>query len=875
MSHLRTTSESLGRRTSRPAPGEEVCRWIEDFCYVPEGRLIGKKIKLADWQRREICRVYDNPHGTRRAILSFGRKNGKGLALDTPVPTPTGWRQMRDIRAGDLVFGSDGKPARVTFVSPVHVGLRCWRLTFADGTEIVADQDHRWVTTHSWHPWDNPRVNSTGNGGRSRTAVVTTPQIAQSVELAGPRRAFNHSVPCAPAVEMEAKNLPIDPYLLGVWIGDGDTHDGCIASGEEDVEYMAAAVGDVLGSAVRVQRYPTRCPAIKTTWTGFRQSLRRLGVLGRKHIPQAYLEGSVEQRRALFQGLMDTDGSISRNKGWTTRQCEFCTASEDLADQVWQLARSLGLKAKRHVALAGVGGRIVGAKFPVTFTASSADAVFRMPRKARLLPEKIGKRSRSVKIVKCEEVASVPTVCIQVDATDELFLAGGGSIPTHNTTLAALLTLAHLCGPRHKKNSWLFSAAQSREQASILFNLAAKIVRMSRELRSTVSIKESGKELYCGELGTRYRALSAEATTAFGLSPSFIVHDELGQVRGPRSNLYEALETATGAHSEPLSVIISTQSRTDADLLSILIDDALAGHDPRVIVSLYTADPTLEPFTKETIRLANPAMGTFLSEKEVLAMAQDASRMPSREAEYRNLVLNQRVEFSDPFIAPQVWKDCTGAATPLAGLDVYAGLDLSEVADLTAFVKIGRDGDGVWHVEPQFWLPGEGLEQKAIKDRMPWDLWRNQGLLLATEGKAVSYEAVAQHLRREFERCEIKKLAFDRWNMRHLTPWLEKAGFSEEFIAEHFVDFGQGFASMSPALRDLEQLVLERKLEHPGHPILTSCVANTVIVRDDAGNRKPSKRKSSGRIDGLVALAMAVGVAPLKDDGIDVDALIG
>jgi phage terminase large subunit-like protein len=388
-------------------------------------------------------------------------------------------------------------------------------------------------------------------------------------------------------------------------------------------------------------------------------------------------------------------------------------------------------------------------------------------------------------------------------------------------------------------------------------------------------IRESAKELLCPELGTRYRALSAEATTAYGLSPSFIVHDELGQVRGPRSALYDALETATGAQESPLSIIISTQAPTADDLLSVLIDDALAEHDPRTIISLYTAPVELDPFAEETIRMANPALGKFLSKDEVMAMARDAARMPARESEFRNLILNQRVEFSDPFIAPSVWKECSGVPTPLDGLEVYAGLDLSEVADLTALVKIGRDANGGWHVEPQFWLPGDGLEQKAVRDRVPWDMWRNQGLLFTTEGRTVSYEMVAHYLFREFERCKIVKLAFDRWNMRHLTPWLEKAGFSEEFILEHFVDFGQGYASMSPALRDLEQLVLDGKLVHPDNPILTMCVGNTVIVRDDAGNRKPSKRRSSGRIDGLVALAMAVGVAPLKDNGIDVEALIG
>src|SRR5215831_19123276 len=221
------------------------------------------------------------------------------------------------------------------------------------------------------------------------------------------------------------------------------------------------------------------------------------------------------------------------------------------------------------------------------------------------------------------------------------------------TTLAACLLLAHLCGPpaKNKPNSQLFSAAQSRDQAGIIFSLAAKMVRINPALARIVTIQETAKSLVCTELGTRYRALSADATTAYGLSPQLVIHDELGQVRGPRSPLYEALETATGAQENPLSIIISTQAPTDADLLSVLIDDALQGNDPATVVKLYTAPADFDPFDEATIALANPALGTFLNTQEVLAMARNAKRMPAREAEYRNLILNQRVEPTHMFIS--------------------------------------------------------------------------------------------------------------------------------------------------------------------------------------------------------------------------------
>jgi phage terminase large subunit-like protein len=435
------------------------------------------------------------------------------------------------------------------------------------------------------------------------------------------------------------------------------------------------------------------------------------------------------------------------------------------------------------------------------------------------------------------------------------------------TTLAAFLLLLHTCGPEAIPNSQLNSAAQSKDQAAILFKLAAKVVRLSPTLHPVIVIRDTIKELYCPELGTLYKALSAEASTAYGLSPAFLVHDELGQVRGPRSELYEALETAVGAHENPLSIIISTQAPTEADLLSILIDDALAQHDPRVVLSLYTADPADDPFDEKTIKKANPAFGDFLNAAEVLAMAEDARRMPSRENEYRNLILNQRVDRTTPFISKSVWQSCGGEiAKDWKDAPVYAGLDLSSTSDLTAFTPIAFI-NGAWEVKPSFWLPGQGLAEKSRADRTPYDLWAEQGFINTPDARSIEYEYVAEWLRGFVDSHNVRKIAFDRWGMKYLRPWLLKAGFTEAQCGEDgtlFAEFGQGFQSMSPALRDLESVLLEGKVRHGNNPVLSMCAANAVVTSDPAGGRKLNKAKAAGRIDGLVALTMAFGIAPLE-----------
>lgn len=443
------------------------------------------------------------------------------------------------------------------------------------------------------------------------------------------------------------------------------------------------------------------------------------------------------------------------------------------------------------------------------------------------------------------------------------------------TTLSAFLCLLHLVGPEAKPNSQLYSAAQSRDQAAILFNLMVKVIRLSPDLNSVIGVRESAKQLFCDDLGTLYRALSAEASTAYGLSPVFVVHDELGQVVGPRSPLYDALETAAGAQKEPLSVVISTQAPTDADLLSVLIDDAKAGHDKETKLFLYTADESVDPFSEEAIKAANPAYGVFLNKKEVKRQAESASRMPSQEAAYRNLVLNQRISRNTPFVSPRVWKDngLEPRENDFAG-PVTIGLDLSDRNDLTALIAVGRGSDGALSVKSDFFLPGDGISDKSIQDRVPYDLWGRQGHITLTPGKSIEYDFVAHRLAEWAEHTDIK-VYFDRWGMKMLRPSLIEAGFDDRWIEDHFVEHGQGYKDMSPALKTLEIELLNGRLRHGMHPVLTWNAANAVEVKDPAGNKKLDKAKSTGRIDGMVALAMAVGGAALYEQTGSLDDFLG
>jgi phage terminase large subunit-like protein len=448
------------------------------------------------------------------------------------------------------------------------------------------------------------------------------------------------------------------------------------------------------------------------------------------------------------------------------------------------------------------------------------------------------------------------------------------------TSLSAFILLLHLCGPEYKRNSQLYSAAQARDQAALLFALAVKIIYLSPVLHSVLGIRETKKQIYCPELGTMYGALSADARTNYGLSPALAIHDELGQVKGPRSEMYDAIESAMGGQEAPLSIIISTQAPTDADLLSLLIDDALTGADPTTVLELHTAPIEDDPFAEKTIRKANPAYGDFLNPIVVQERAQAARRMPHDEASYRNLHLNQRVEAAGSFVSHSVWMGCAGPVIDDFGdLPVFAGLDLSSVHDLSAFVAIA-DVDGMWNVKPTFWLPEEGLTEKSHKDHVPYDVWARQGLLKTTPGRSIDYRFVAHFIWEFCGEHNVRKIGFDRYAYRYLQPALVDAGFRDDQVEGDdalFVPLAQGVQTISPALLSLEAKLLNGKIAHGGQQVLTMCARNARVKSDEKENRLLDKLRSHGRIDGMQALAMAEAVAGTfaAPTFIDIRAMVG
>jgi len=421
------------------------------------------------------------------------------------------------------------------------------------------------------------------------------------------------------------------------------------------------------------------------------------------------------------------------------------------------------------------------------------------------------------------------------------------------SALIAAILLAHLVGPEAKQNSQIISGARSRDQAALVFKLAEKMVRLSPDLSKIIRIVPSQKMLIGLVCNVEYRAISAESGTAHGLSPVLAILDEVGQVRGPHDPFIEAIETAQGAHDEPLLIAISTQAATDGDLFSIWLDDAAAAQDKRIVSHLYTAPKDCTVLDRKAWKVANPALGKFRSLKDIEDFAEQADRLPAKANSFRWLFLNQRIEAQSPFLSRAEWEANDVPPKVEVGDICFAGLDLSASRDLTALVLVFPK-DGHFNVVPRFWLPQDGLRDKAQSEKIPWDTWADQGYLTTISGPVIQPEIIAMAVAEAAEEYDLQLLAYDRWRISDFKRELDNIGAQIPMQP-----FGQGFKDMAPAVDRLEQYVAERKLRHGSNPILNMNAAGAVVQSDPAGNRKLHKAKSYSKIDGLVALAMALG----------------
>jgi len=402
----------------------------------------------------------------------------------------------------------------------------------------------------------------------------------------------------------------------------------------------------------------------------------------------------------------------------------------------------------------------------------------------------------------------------------------------------------------------VYSAAADKDQAALVFNVASQMIRNDPTLAAQCEIYDSYKRIIHKESGSFYRAISAEAYSKHGFNASVIIYDELHAA--PNRELYDVLTTSQGARSQPLMLAISTAGFDRHSILWELYAHAKKvaenpALDPTFLPILYEA-PIDADWTDEKVwKQANPALGDFRSLEEMRVAAARAKEIPAQENTFRRLYLNQWTEQASRWISMPAWDACRVPMdrASLRGRRCYLALDLSSTKDLTALVAVFPDDEGGFDVLPHFFIPQESIRERSHRDRVPYDQWQGD-YLTATPGNQVDYQAIRRMVNEWASEFEIREIAIDPWNATDLTQQLEKQdGFT-------LVVMRQGFASLSAPSKSFEKAILSRTLRHDGHPVLRWNIGNVSTETDAAGNIKPSKKTSTERIDGVVALIMAI-----------------
>lgn len=818
--------------------------FIENLCHT-KGKWAGKPFLLLPWQEQIVRDLFgivkeDGKRQFLTAYIEIPKKNGKQLALDTPIPTPDGWKTMGTIAIGDCVFDERGKPCHVVAKSLIDDTEQAYELVFRDGGRIVAGERHLWDVEYIH--------------GKTRAKRWTTGEIYRRTRQYRETFSDNRSIiriPVNEPLHLPEANLPVDPYLYGYWLGNGCATKPEITVRDCDVDDLISFIPYPLHN-----RYPQTCGGSEIL---VYKELKNILVphFREKVIRPEYLRSSEHQRWELLQGLMDSDGCVSVVKG----QSIYVSTIQQLAESVQELLWSLGIKNSLTTCPSTRYGKPTGETlYQIRFTAFTDQPVSKLHRKSIRRQERV-KQTRScfhyLKEIRMLDY-KVKMQCIQVDSPSHCYLAGRNMVKTHNSELAAAIAL-YLLYADNEPSAEVYGAACDRNQASIVFDVARQMVEMSPALLRRSKIRSAGKRIINYRNAGFYQVLSAETGTKHGLNVSGLVFDEIHAQ--PNRKLYDVLTKGSGdAREQPLFFIITTAGNDKNSICYELHTKALDLMQGRK--KDYTFYPVVygleadEDWTDEANWYkANPSLGHTIKIERVREAYQNAIENPAEENVFKQLRLNIWTSASIRWIPEQVYDkgNLPIDLDSLRGRMCYGGLDLSSTSDITALVLAfpPRNDDEKYILLPFFWLPEDTLELRCRRDHVLYDVWQKQGFIQTTEGNVIHYGFIEKFIERLGETYNIREIAYDRWNATQMVQNLEDMGFT-------MVPFGQGFKDMSPPSKELFKLLMEGNIVHGGNPVLKWMAGNVVMRQDPAGNIKPDKEKSVEKIDGIVASIMAL-----------------
>ena len=827
--------------------------------------LLGKPLKLEPWEIFIVCNLlgfYYTGTEERRfkeGLIMLARKNGKAVSLDTEIPTPDGWKMMGDIHEGDYVYGHDGKPAKVIVESEIF-NKPMYRVTFEDGAEIKASEDHVWtVQTKSSRRTGRYKATSTKKRpradlvGRDGWFETTTKDISEkyvNVRSDGKGVEYEYRVPMPNAVQYPKRDLPVDPYTLGVWLGDGSSSSTAITCSDGDKHEMMSLLA-AEGHKCEWHKSVNRAGAIYLDVQGhakknpLRDALREIGVFNNKHIPEMYMTASIDQRLALLQGLMDTDGTCSK-----AGQCEFVQKSMRISDQIVELISSLGLKATKSAKIAKCNGKDAGIVYRVQFWTDQSFPCFRLERKRIRLKENIAPRMKAKSIVKVERIADEPSKCIAIDNESHLYLVGRQYTATHNTSFVAALSFAvSIMQRRSGSTVYVVAAAlkQSMESFKFIdFSLTYKGIRdefivKDNAMEHSIQYTFEANGVPDGSIDIQIMASNPDAQDSFNCN--FAIADEMAAYK--KASQYNRFKEAMKGYTNKLMIGITTAGDNANSFgyrrmeyaakvaAGTVKDDELFAFIARADVDDKGNCDFTSPIQH---RKANPNYGVTIRPKDILNESLQAQNDPQQRKDFLSRSLNiyttaLKAWFDiEEFRASDRKYSWTLEELARMKIDWFGGADLSRVYDLTAAALVGRYED-VDIIITHGFTPIAQAAKKSDEDNIPLFGWEEDGWLTMCNSPTVNIaDIVNWFVKMRKMGFRIKAVGHDRkFAGEEYFPAMKKAGFN-------VIDQPQYFYLKSQGFRHIETAAKNGTLYYLHSTAYEYCVQNVAAVEktDDA-----------------------------------------
>lgn len=874
--------------------------WVSLFKHSC-GVLAGQPKVFTPYERFVYGNIYgwkDKQTGIRRFRRSYeqvARKNAKALALDTPIPTPNGWTTMKYITNGCKIFGDDGQPCTVIGTSKVFTKNDCYIVKFSDGSKIVADAGHLWQTEI--------------RRGKKKNNIHTTEQIANSLNVNSPcnlknnRIERNHKIHLPSLLHLPEKQLIINPYVLGAWLGDGNSYDAGMTTGIIDFQILknisdkGYKVKTKLSSTNNNSNYSYISIQNSSRKHSFVNNLKFLNVLNNKHIPIEYLRASFLQRLELLQGLMDTDGTISK-----TGQCVFCNSSKKLIDNVFELLCTLGYKPTITESNAKIYNKEYGIAYRVQFWAYDNLKVFTLRRKYIRQKKQPKRKTRSayrqiISVIKCK---SVPTKCIIVDSPNHMFLAGKSMIPTHNSQDKAIQALYELSAFGESKAE-VYIAATKKEQTRHVWGEARWLYENGHpDLADKFSCKNDIdlKEVVIKHKasGSFFARLSKEdRKSGDGSNPHFFILDEYHlqdtteyldlAVSGMKTRKQPLLSIITTAgldinvpcyriEYDYVSKLLNPESSVTNDRYFAVVCEIDKNETPDVIVKGkrriepgQTIDEigSLKAIQKSNPILCNDANSIQLIREEVQESLDKPEHYAKVLTKTFNMWVNQRAA---GYMNMTKWKLCANTDSKLRNMvyndkqTPFIGIDLSLTTDLTSIAFVFNLPNGYYYVIHHSFIPQDNITTATERDNVPYQLWVDNGHITAIPGSNIEYNFVLDWIIDQFTlHSNWKKgiACFDR----SYAAWLQTEFDKLNFLP---ISIPQSYTGLSLPTKNLRAKVYDRKILHENDPVLNWAMSNCVIRMGPSENIMLDKSAARFRIDPVAALINAMNRAIATDN---------